>query len=320
MKRVRSADDSVSAKGSSGKHKRSRWRPIAWATAALMSIGLAAGFATAASAATAPNPAAGVAPGATSISTTNYVFYTASDGSVWQKVAGSTNAATGAGGILVAAPSPIYNSATGNIMVFGEGTDHALWVTNCTPGSFCSPWVSLGGVLSSKPGAVQSGTTATSQSVYVRGSDGTMWGRDNTATGWGPWHFVNGRLLSGTGPSATFDGTNQQVLAVGTDHQLYLLRVGGPGFAPAGGRTNSSPAITLSTALVGYARGADTASAGWFENLTTLAGWNTLGGFLTSGFGATAANSVAFGYALGGDGQVWQNRATDPAQWSTVTP
>ena len=302
------------------KSRRIWWRPIAWATAALMAAGLAAAFATAASAQ--PGPAAGVAPGAVAVGNIGYVFYTAGDGSVWQKQVGSTNAATSVGGRLVSAPSPVNDTGTGTILVFGQGTDNALWATGCTPGGGCGPWTSLGGVLTSKPGAVQTGTAATDQSVYVRGSDGTMWARDNTPTGWGPWHFVGGRLLSGTGPSAAFKGTSQYVLAVGTDQHLYLLKVGGPGFSPVGGTTTASPAITSNGAspLQGYATGTD--SAGWKQNLTALSGWKSIGGFLTSGFGAaTITNGQSYGYALGGNGQVYQFPSfTNTPTWSQVTP
>lgn len=302
--------------------KRTRWRPLAWGTAALAALGIAGGIATAALAA-APNPAPGVAPGTTAVVTNNWIFYTASNGSVWRKVLDSGVPATSVGGVLVSAPSPI-TLGNGTIRVFGEGTDHALWYTDCNSSGGCAGWNSLGGVLTSKPGAV---TVGPGESVYVRGSDGTMWARDNTSgTSWGAWHFVAGRLLAGTGPAATYTGTTQYVLVAGTDQGLYLLQVGAGGFKSVGGRTTASPGLTYTTTdmkLWAIVRGTD--NAGWYSNLTGTT-WTWFGGYLTSGFSATAnvgsapPAQVPYAYALGGDGQVWQNGGPSPTNWSAVTP
>jgi hypothetical protein len=299
-----------------------RWRPVAWAAAALTAMGLTAGFATAALAASAPNPAAGVAPGATAAGSNNYIFYTAANGSVWQKVLDSGRPATAVGGRLVSAPSPI-TIANGTIQVFGEGTDHALWTANCNRGGACRAWRSLGGVLSSKPGAVYVGAASVTESVYVRGSDGTVWARTLNRTTWDPWHFVGGRLLAGTGPAAAYAGGHQHVLGVGTNRRLYLLQLGGH-FVLRGGFTTASPGLTNTGAtLWGFVRG--TNNAGWYSTLTGTR-WTSIGGRLTSGFGATAnvgsrpPAKVPYGYALGADGQVWQNGGPSPTNWSKVTP
>ena len=302
--------------------KRVQWRPFAWGTAALTAIGMAVGIATAALAAV-PPPAPGVAPGTTAVATNNFIFYTAGGGSVWQKVLDSGLPATSVGGRLVSAPSPI-TIANGTIQVFGEGTDHALWTTNCAAGGGCGAWTSLGGVLTSKPGAVFVGAVGLAESVYVRGSDGTLWARNNTGTAWGSWHFVAGRLLTGTGPAAAYTGISQYVLVVGTDGHLYLLHVGAGGFKSVGGRTTASPGLTnTGTTLWGFARGTD--NVGWYSNLTGTT-WTSFGGFVTSGFSATAnvgsspPAQVPYAYALGGDGQVWQNGGPSPTNWSRVTP
>jgi hypothetical protein len=298
-----------------------RWRPLAWAATALTAVGLTAGIATAALAA-APNPAPGVAPGTTAVATNNFIFYTAANGSVWQKVLDSGLPATAVGGRLISAPSPI-TTASGSILVFGEGTDHALWVTTCAKGGTCTAWTSLGGVLTSKPGAVTAGP---GESVYVRGSDGTLWANDNPTGGsWSGWHSLAGRLLAGTGPAAAYNGTNQFVLVVGTDQRTYLLQVGTAGFTLKGGRTTASPGFTITSdgLLWGFVRGTD--NAGWYSNLTGTT-WTSFGGIVTSGFSATANNgshsppTIPYAYALGQDGQVWQNGGPSPTNWSAVTP
>lgn len=302
--------------------RRARLRPLAWAAAALTSAGAAAAFATvfATAASAAPAPAPGVSPGAVATGGAHRsVFYTASDGSVWQKHVNG-GAATSAGGRLVSAPSPIFNGT--RIQVFGEGTDRQLWTTSCNAGGGCGAWTSLGGVLSSKPGAVQVSTAHTfDQSVYARGGDGTLWARNNSSTGWKPWHSVGGRLLSGTGPCATARGGTQYVMVTGTDKALWLDQIGGSGFRSVGGKTNATPALTNTTAdgrLVGYAQG--TNGAGWFENVLNPTGWKSLGGRLASGCGGTTtSNGTPFGYALGTNGQVYENASTTPNAWTQVT-
>lgn len=330
MQRTRNSDTPVSSTGSGPDPRRRRWRPIAWATAALMSIGLAAGFATAASAQPVPSPAANVTPGVANIGSgttnTQFVFYTAADGSVWQKVVRSGNPATAVGGILVSGPSPIVVGS--NILVFGEGTDHALWMTSCTPGGNCTPWRSLGGILTSKPGA--SDIDANNYSVYVRGADGAAWALDHFSTGFGTFHSIGGRLLSGTGPSAAARNGSQDVLVVGTDQGLWLQQVGVSGFFPVGGRTTASPAlvnvtINNTSQLVGFARGTD--MAGWWSNVSAVSGWNTMGpAFLTSGVSAAARGSTTWTDGLGANSEVFQNTGhfnTMPPTfdgWMQVTP
>lgn len=298
-----------------------RWRPLAWAATALTAIALTAGFATAAVAQPPPGPAAGVAPGATAAGTTNYVFYTAADGSVWQKVVDSGSPATPVLGRLISAPSPI-TLADGTLQVFGEGTDHALWTTNCNPGGHCGAWTSLGGYLTSKPGAaIENGDT---YRVYVRGGDGAVWANNHTTAGWSGWRSIGGRVLSGTGPSAAFRSVPFFVLVVGTNHELFIAEDGLTGFTGAGGVTNSSPALVnapSSNSLVGFARG--TTNAGYFHRfLMGTPGWHSMGGILTSGMGGTRMNSTWFAYALGTDTQVWQHTGTTDATgvWMRVTP
>jgi hypothetical protein len=284
----------------------------------------AAGLAAAASDPPAPDP--GVAPGAANAGGTNYVFYTAANGTVQLKSLASGGQYASAGGHLVSAPSAIVTAVghegLASFVVFGEGTDHALYVTTCSASSStlssCSgTWTSLGGSLSSKPGAVEvSGDT---YSAYVRGSDGAVWGRDHTSAGWGGWFRTGGALLSGTGPSAAYHA-GRYVLVTGTNRQLYIQHVGVTGFTAAGGGTNSSPALVDTTnALVGYVRGTD--SALWYHQfLSTTPGWHSLGGSLTTGTGGSSNGATPFGYALGGDSQVWQHTDLGSGHWSQVTP
>ena len=206
-----------------------------------VSPGIAPAAWAAAGSAGPPPPASGIAPGAADVSGVNYVFYTATDGTVELKSLAPGGQYASAGGHLVSAPSPIVTAVghdgLGAFVVFGQGTDNRLWYTTCTAASpvvsRCSgSWTSLGGVLSSQPGAVA--VDADTYSVYVRGADGAVWGRNHTSAGWAAWYRTGGALLVRTGPSAAYNG-GTYVLVVGTNHQLYIQHVGVTGFVAVGG-------------------------------------------------------------------------------------
>lgn len=269
--------------------------------AAGLTTGLTAGSAVAASP---PPPAPGVAPGSTTIGTwsspATVLSYVAANGSVWLKDL-ATGASVTAGGHLTAAPSVI--TETGNTMVvFGRGTDNALWVTSCTM-SGCGAWSSLGGVITSKPGATVDGPIG-SYAVFARGANGAVWGRSRTSAGWGPWRSYGGKLLSGTGPAAAQSQSGATyVLVAGTDRQLYIASAGKTGFSAAGGRTTASPALTevetipraggpATSAVAGFVRG--TNGAGYYHVfLSSAPGWHSMGGSLSTGLSATTAPQAA---------------------------
>jgi hypothetical protein len=331
MQRVLKGDTRVT---SAGTVKKRLWRPVAVATTAMMLGGIGAAFATAASAASDPPapPAANVAPGAYNIGSTRYIVYTGTDGAAWQKQVGTTSGnATSLGGRLISAPSPIRiggnTTFTSTRIVFGEGTDNALWFKVGNGG-----WTSLGGRLTSKPGAAVSGAPGTASTssyrVYVRGADGAVWARTHTgtnpATGWGNWRSVGGHVLAGTGPSAAVTGSGTfNVLVVGTNRALWIANDGGA-FVSAGGVTTSSPALVWapsSSSLVGFARG--TTNAGYFHRfLSTTPGWHSMGGVLSSGLGGTSTSSQWFAYGLGTNGQVYEHAGNTNATggWIQRTP
>lgn len=307
---------------------------MAWVSALVMAMSLGtasvAQFAAAASASP-PPPHAGITPGAANVSGTNYVFYTAANGTVQMKSLATGGQYASAGGHLAGAPSPIV-TAVGHdglaaFAVFGRGTNNALWYTTCfaessTVSGCNGSWTSLGGVLTSQPGAIE--VTGDTYSVYVRGSDGAVWGRNHTSAGWGGWYRIGGAVLSGTGPSAAYHA-GTYVVVVGADRHLYIQHVGVTGFTAAGGATGSSPALVdTGSALVGFARG--TNNALWYHQfLQSAPGWHSLGGVLTTGIGAFAYNPAPdtytlAAYALGSDSQIWQHTGLASGNWSKVTP
>jgi hypothetical protein len=294
-----------------------RWRRrlTAGLVTSLAAIGLAAAPVTAASAAPLP-PAPGVSPAVVSgpgISTTAF-FYTAVNGTVWTKPEVGTATQVGTFRV-VGAVSGLWNGSS--LILFGEGTDHALWYTTRT-GTRWSSWASLGGHITAQPGAVYRGSAAV-YSVFARGTNGAVWARDHSAAGWGPWHSEGGNLYGGTGPSAAYFGAITWILVTGTNKQLYLAEAGLTGFKPVGGQTTATPGLTTAPgALVGFARGAN--SVAYFHRfLSTSPGWNSMGGVFTSGLGAAnVAIGGLFTYTvgLGTDGQVY----FDGGNWSFGYP
>lgn len=327
---------------------RKRWRPPLAAATALAAISLAVplgtALATTASAATAshpkgksaphhkakpaPRPKAAPAvppdltPNGAAVGTSRYLFFNWGDGTVYRKTLTTTGVAapgvTTVGGRIVGGPSAMNVGSTPTVLVFGQGTDGALWMTSCTAKRCTGKWTSLGGQITSKPGTVDA--NGSDYSIYARGTDGAVWARDHTATSWGPWHTMGGKLLAGTSPSAAFrpgirEGTF--VLVVGTDRVLYLAHAGVPGFKRVGGETIASPALVNTTvALVGFVRGMDDV-AYYHRFMPSSPGWHLIDTtHISSGIGASASGNSTWLYAMGDNGQAY----ADPGLWNGYPP
>jgi hypothetical protein len=306
--------DPVRPLGASGAPAvRWRRRLTAGAVTSLAAIGLVAGSVTAASAAPLP-PAAGISPAVVAGGIGPIYFYTAANGSVWTKT--ETGAATQVStGKVVGAVSGLFNGSS--IILFGQGTDHALWFTTGS-GTKWSSWASLGGSITAQPGAVYRGSAAV-YAVFARGGNGAVWARDHSSAGWGAWHSEGGNLLGGTGPSAAYFSGITYILAAGTNKQLYLAEAGLTGFKPVGGLTTATPALTTAPgALAGFVRG--TNGVGYFHRfLSTSPGWSSIGGKFTSGLGAANAaigGTETFTVGLGTDSNVY----FDGGNWSFGFP
>ncbi|HLI37152.1 MAG TPA: hypothetical protein VKV80_07400 [Streptosporangiaceae bacterium] len=276
---------------------------------------LAAGTASAQTTAHAPAPAPGTTPAVAVQQDQVFVFYRAANGSVSMTDV-TTGKTTSAGGRLLSAPSAVPDG--GGLLVFGRGTDNQLWDTYCTTGGSCEPWGSLGGNLTSRPGAVLVGSDSDYLSVYVRGTDGAVWARDFGSPDWDAWHRVGGQVLGGTGPAAAAIGGSTYVMVAGTNRELYLEKVGVTGFNPVGGVTTANPALTaVPGALVGFARGTD--NAGYYHRfLSSSPGWHPIGGTLASGLAASSPPGTArtYTFGLGTDSQAYE----DVGNWSGYPP
>jgi hypothetical protein len=315
MRSIRNRDHARPAAVSGPPAARWRRRLTAGLVTSLAAAGLATASATAASAAPLP-PAAGISPAVVSgpgISTTAF-FYTAANGTVWTRPEVGT-ATQVSNGRVVGAVSGLQNGSS--IVLFGEGSDHALWFTTGV-GTSWSSWASLGGNITAQPGAVYRGTAGL-YAVFARGTNGAVWARDHSSAGWGAWHSEGGSLLGGTGPSSAYFGGITYILATGTNKQLYLAEAGLTGFSPVGGMTTATPALTTAPgALVGFARG--TNNVAYFHRfLSSSPGWNSMGGLFSSGLGAAnvaIGGSFTYTVGLGTNSQVW----FDGGNWSFGYP
>lgn len=297
-------------RGRQGRRLPVRAFLIALAGAVLTAAGVAG---PASAAPTAPPPGHGFTPGSAVVGTTAVFAYTATDGSAWVRDL-ANGVYSPAGGHLTSGLAAIGSGSS--VLIFGRGTDNALWVNSCTPGGGCGSWASLGGAITAGPGAVFRGPATADYSVYARGTDGAVWGRDHSSSGWGAWHSLGGALLGGTGPAAAFLG-HTYLLAVGLNGILYLKEVGVTGFVAVRGLTSYTPALTaLPSALVGFAQGTD--GLGYYHRfLATSPDWHPMGGALTSGLSAATQNATTtLTFGLGKDNQVYENTGT----WTTYPP
>ena len=132
------------------------------------------------------------------------VFVTGTDGQIyqrfWNDVAWNRSwIPLGAPAVnisVVGDPTAVWGrpTAVNRLDLFVRGSDDKLWQDNWN-GSSWSGWarpVGLNGALASSPDATlfDRGGTPASQSniaVFVRGTDGGMWGIDFTSIGWGSW-------------------------------------------------------------------------------------------------------------------------------------
>jgi hypothetical protein len=312
------------ASGASGARRRG-YRTAGLVTAVLMGGSLAAAAAAGPALAATPGPAPGVTMSAAAPQPSSvFLAYTGTDGAVYlrDEVSGSV---TGLGGRLAGGPA-VVQAGTG-LAVFGRGKDNALWWTRQGAGGAWSGWQSLGGVLTSQPGAAAGVTLGFGPVVVLaRGTDGALWYRvQGSGGGWSAWRSLGGGLLPGTGPAAVDAEDGSLAVAVtGTDHHVWL-------FTPTGMqvyrwldfRTSSTPGITtnitprvLPFELVVFARGTDNALWSSQSSMPVVgsSGWTSLGGVLTSGpAAATVPGGTTYVFVLGTDNLPWMRSGTWPA-------
>ena len=291
----------------------------------LMGGSLATALAASPALARTPGPAPGVTMGAAAPAASSvFLAWTGTDGAVYlrNEITGSV---TRLGGRLAGGPA-VAQSGTG-LAVFGRGTDNALWWNHQATGGTWSGWQSLGGVITSQPGAAAGATAGFGPLIALaRGSDGAVWYRvRGSGGGWSGWKSLGGGLLPGTGPAAVNTQNGSLAVAVtGTDHHVWLFGPGaqGYGFLDFGGRTSSTPGIAnnsprrdIQVQLMVFARGTDNAlwSSQSLLPIGNPGSWTSLGGTLTSGpAAATVPQGQTYVFVLGPGNLPWMRNGVWP--------
>jgi hypothetical protein len=313
----------------SGLSGARRWgyRTAGLVTAALIGGSLVTVVPASPALARTPDPAPGVTMGAAApLASSVFLAYTGTDGAVYlrNEINGSV---IGLGGRLIGGPA-VTQAGTG-LAVFGRGTDNALWWIHQVAGGTWSSWQSLGGVITSQPGAAAGVTAGFGPVVTLaRGTDGALWYRvQGTGGGWSGWRSLSGRLLPGTGPAAvTTVGGDLTVAVTGTDHHIWLFsptKMQVYGWLDFGGRTSSTPGIAndsprreIQVQFIVFARGTDNALWSNYSGLAigTPGGWTSLGGRLTSGpAAATVPTGATYAFVLGTDNLPWMRSGIWPS-------
>jgi hypothetical protein len=202
-------------------------------------------------------------PGAVAVGTSTInVFVRGSDNQLWDNVwNGSTWGWLPLGGVLTSGPdADSWTGTTTHVDVYLRGTDNALWHKASDNGTWGS-WDSLGGGLTSDPGAVSSGPNRAD--VFVRGTDNQLWHRSWNGVAWQAWEPLGGVLASGPDPASCASG-HLDVFAIGTDGQLWRKGFNGASWGvwqPLGGMWTAGIGAVCnpgSGAIDVYTRGTDT--------------------------------------------------------------
>ena len=268
---------------------------------------------------------------ATGNAQTPIVFgYTGSDSHVYEAPVTSPAQEVSLGGHAIGGPGEAFVPAPlgPGVAVFARGGGNALYLGGTT--SAGSPtWISLGGGLTSRPGAAAGALSVPggeAVDAVVRSGDGSVWDREITSTAVRPWRSLGGRTLAGSGPAAVNVRGTLYVLAVGTDGTVWANRstdgAHWSGWRSLGGRASGDVGVASPAPGVGvvFVRGPDNAL--WYKEFAgttpgVSSGWHSLGGQLTSGVGAgSATNGSTWTLVLGPDNHIWKRSGT----WPKLSP
>jgi hypothetical protein len=218
--------------------------------------------------------------------------------------------------------------------LFMRGGDNALWFNATSDASApWGQWTSLGGYLTSAPGA---GLNPNNQAtVFVRGGDNALWYRQQSFPGAGfrDWATLGGAMK---GPASGVEINNRYVIYQGIDNAAWFILdttplVGGGNVAPTtwsdqvslGGYIISNPTMadrfypTTDDPEV-FAVGGDNAlwvtiSAG---SGSPFGPWQSLGGYIVGDpFAVRNADSTIDVFAIGSDDALWHIRQSTLASW-----
>jgi hypothetical protein len=134
------------------------------------------------------------------------VYGRGSNGALYQREYNSNawSSWTSLGGQLAANTGPAACSwGQGRLDVFVQGTNGALYHRGYT-GTW-SAWESLGGKLTSSPGATSRGSGIID--AFVRGTDGALWETSYNSGRWSAWRSIGGGVDTGLNQGIANDGT-----------------------------------------------------------------------------------------------------------------
>ena len=189
---------------------------------------------------------------------------------------------------------------------------HLLDIKFATP----TPWIRLGGVITSGPDVSSSGPSRTD--IFVRGSEGGLWDATWNGTSWA-WSFLGGVINAD--PGAVSWGPNRiDVFVRGIDNALWHRSSDGITWAPwekLGGVITSGPdaVSTGSGHLDVFVRGTEGGIWRVSWNGTNWS-WTFVGGIITSDPGAVAsAGNRIDVFVRGTEGGLW-DAIWNGATWS----
>lgn len=254
------------------------------------------------------------------------LFYPTTDGSLvharWG--AGEWTGVENLGGSVLGGAAAA-GSGSGALVVTVRGSNNELYSKSGSTGRW-TPWVSLGGVLSAKPGVASS---TRGVDVFVRGSNGALYTRSLVSGRWSGWSFLGGVLAAGAGPSASAlsDGS-LTVVVHGTTGALYR-KIRTPqgswsGWTSLGGQMLSDPALaTTRNRFSVFVRGVNNQPYERTGTGVSWTGWVGLGGFTTAGPAAAASpdGSRTDVVVMGTDRRLYQRtQAGSWSSWTAITP
>jgi hypothetical protein len=211
------------------------------------------------------------------------------------------------------------------VYLYVVGTDRALWQTSTTvdaqgrPTTW-APWQSLGGTLTTAPGAASASSGALV--VSARGGDGALWYRTGNGATWSAWRTAGGLSIS----APAFDVVNAstyRLVVVGTDGALWTRQVttggGGSAWSPMPLTSTFAPGLsgTSWTALRVRAVATSNGTGGIRET------WGTgpvvdVGGGVTSAVALVEPSATTvWAFARGTDNALWWNVASGSGSSST---
>ena len=188
------------------------------------------------------------------------------------------------------------------------GTDHQVYVRNAAAPALAP--VALGGQLIGGPAIaeVPAGVLSTGPvlAVFGSGTDGALWWRHRTASGWTNWQSLGGLIYSK--PAVVLGGTNQfgalNVVAAGTTGRIWYRVYGSGGW-------HAWAALGGPQVLAGTGPGGGFAIVGTNENVYlfgrtgTQNGYADFGGLSTASPGTAAIPAGLVVFARGTDRALW---------------